>query len=577
MSTIPTIAERAIGIPPLELGDGEPSASRKSQATILIERAGDAELFHDPDGNAFARVEVNGHSEVVSIRNKGFRRWLARRYYKIEAKAPSAQSLQDAIGVLEGQALYDGAGQSVHIRCAEQDGRVYIDLCNDRWQVVEVGVDGWRVLDRSPVLFRRAKSMLPLPIPVAGGTVDELRNFLNINDADWPLVAGWLAGALRPRGPYPVLAVHGEQGSAKSTTCRVLRSLVDPNGAPLRCEPREPRDLAIAANNGWIVALDNLSYVRPQLSDGLCRLSTGGGFATRALYENDEEQIFDAQRPVIINGIEELASRSDLLDRCVLLNLPRIDTDQRIAETELWRRFEEARPRIFGALLTAISSALKHLPQTRLANSPRMADFALWATAAEPGLGLQTGEFLSAYTANRADGNDLAIEACPVGKAIVLFVDGLGADEFSPPYWSGTATELLTELSALVDEQTRRSKAWPSGPTALGGAVRRLAPNLRAAGVDVDFTRETSRKRKREIVLAKAERRGDSSSASSTSFEPPVLLCKTADANADANCAAVSPSSEETCVFPGKHRPSDATDSADANLRLCSDSEGVPF
>jgi hypothetical protein len=156
----------------------------------------------------------------------------------------------------------------------------------------------------------------------------------------------WLVAALGPRGPYPVLALFAEQGSGKSMTGRILRDLVDPNSAPLRAEPRDGRDLMIAANNSWCLAYDNLSYLPPWLSDALCRLSTGGGFTTRELYTDQDEVIFDSQRPVLLTSIEEVATRSDLLDRCVIIYLPAIPEDRRRPEAEILTAFEAARPRI---------------------------------------------------------------------------------------------------------------------------------------------------------------------------------------------------------------------------------------
>src|SRR5262249_19798470 len=158
----------------------------------------------------------------------------------------------------------------------------------------------------------------------------KLWEFLNVAEADRPLIAAWLVAALRPTGPFPVLCLFGEQGSAKSTTARFLRALVDPSTAPVRAEPRDPRDLAIAAGNGWAVCLDNVSHLTPQLSDALCRLSTGGGFSTRMLYCDDEECIFQAQRPAIVNGIAEVAERPDLLDRSLMVCLPTIRERRRV-------------------------------------------------------------------------------------------------------------------------------------------------------------------------------------------------------------------------------------------------------
>src|ERR1019366_2341618 len=120
---------------------------------------------------------------------------------------------------------------------------------------------------------------------------------------DWVLFVSWLVAAFRPKGPYPVLALFGEQGSAKSTTARVLRALVDPFHAPIRELPQTTRDLMISASRSHMLAFDNISHLDSRLSDALCRLATGGGMAIRTLYKDDEETIFDAQRPVLLNGI----------------------------------------------------------------------------------------------------------------------------------------------------------------------------------------------------------------------------------------------------------------------------------
>lgn len=296
------------------------------------------------------------------------------------------------------------------------------------------------------------------------------------------VTAGWLA-ALRPRGPYPVLALHGEQGSSKSTTARALRNLVDPNAAGLRSEPREPRDLAIAANNAWVLAVDNLSRISSWLSDALCRLSTGGGFSTRTLYENDEESIFNAQRPCILNGITELATRSDLLDRCLVVELPRIPEKKRRPESEYWASFEQAVPHILGAVLNGVSAAIRNLPNTSIDRLPRMADFALWASAAETALGLESGQFMALYQDNRREAHGVALESCP----IVPYLRTLATEN---ECWVSTAASLLDELNGRALENDKRAKGWPSTRNVRSGTLRRIAPDLRAAGIDINWYRE---------------------------------------------------------------------------------------
>ena len=462
------------------------------------------DLFHTPDSVAYATFSVDGHRETYPVKSNGFKAWARRLFYERHEKTPSAQAVQDALGVLEGKALFDGQEHAVFVRVAPFNGCIYIDLANDVWQVVKISPAGWEVVSDPPVRFRRARGMLPLPIPVPGGSVELLRPFVNVvSDDDWTLLRSWLVAALRPVGPYPILPLHGEQGSAKSTTARALRSLIDPNSAPLRAEPRDGRDLVIAARNSWVLCFDNLSNVPSWLSDALCRLSTGGGFATRELYSDDAEVIFDACRPTILTGIEELATRGDLLDRSLIVSLPSIPESKRRAEATFWSEFDRLRPQILGSLYTAVADALSNLPSTRLERLPRLADFALWATAAEKSLGIEPGGFVAAYDDNRADANDLALEVSPVVPELLKIIDdpavgGVGG-------WEGTAQALLGVLDSRAGDGTKRLKSWPKTPRALSGAIRRLAPNLRRAGIDVMFERTSGTHSQRIITFLRTE------------------------------------------------------------------------
>src|SRR5207302_9585929 len=240
---------------------------------------------------------------------------------------------------------------------------LYLDLGDEKWRAVEIDATGWRVIDNPPVRFRRAAGMKPLLIPVKGGSVETLRSFLNVqSDADFVLVVAWTLACLRNHGPYPVIVLSGEQGSAKSTFSAILRSLLDPNTAPLRALPREDRALSIAASNGHLLAFANVSGLAAWISDTLCRLATGGGFAVRQLYTDQDEVLFDAARPVILNGIEEIVTRPDLADRALFMTLEPIPEERRRPEQELWAAFEAERPRILGVLLDAVVEGLKRLP-----------------------------------------------------------------------------------------------------------------------------------------------------------------------------------------------------------------------
>ncbi|MEE8176559.1 MAG: primase C-terminal domain-containing protein, partial [Acidobacteriota bacterium] len=504
------IAESAASYKPADEGqqravrgdsDENLAGGKKSQATMLIELAcGDGvELFHAPSGEAYATVPVNDHSENWAIKSGGFRRWLRWRFYKLTGKGPNAQAIQDAVNTIAAIAEYASPEHPVFVRVAEMDGSVYLDLANDAWQGVKIDAQGWQVADPLPVRFIRRRGMLPLPLPERGSRLEVLRQFVNVgNDSDWTLLLSWLVAAFRARGPYPVLVLHGEQGTAKSSTARVLRGIIDPNTAPLRSEPKDSRDLIIAASNSWVINFDNLSHLPAWLSDALCRLSTGGGFATRELYTDAEEIIFEATRPVILNGIEELATRGDLLDRALILYLPQISNEKRKREADFWRDFEQARPQLLGAVLDAVSIGLRNLPAVSLKESPRMADFAAWATAAEPAFGVKGVSFAQAYKGNRESANDLVLDSSQVAQAVKsLVADGS---------FKGSATELLAALNHKVGDDIRRERSWPKNGRGLSNRLRRLAPNLRQVGVCIKFdgTDGRGKEKKRVIELEKS-------------------------------------------------------------------------
>jgi hypothetical protein len=331
---------------------------RNSQGTVLVDlfeallRSGEAELFHSPGGKTFCSFTVKGHRETFGLNSRSFKYYLARLSYETTKKAPNSETIRSALEILWARALFDGPEIDVHVRVAEQGGRIYLDLGGPEWRAVEIDAKGWRIVAEPPVRFRRAGGMLPLPEPTQGGDPRELFYFVNLgNRAGQVLFQSWLVAAMRPCGPYPILAVYGGQGSGKSTLCAIARKLVDPSEAPLRTIPRNERDLMIATTNSQVFALDNVSWIPDWLSDALCRISTGGGLATRELYSNDEETIFNVQRPILLNGIGELESRSDLLDRIILLELDSIPKSQRQDEKSFWLKFDAARPRILGAPL----------------------------------------------------------------------------------------------------------------------------------------------------------------------------------------------------------------------------------
>src|SRR5215467_6432895 len=451
---------------------------------MLIDIAPCDDLFHAAAGTAFADITLDGHRETWPIRSKRFRGWLRRRYYQATRGAASAAEIRSALDLLEARAQFDGPERAVHVRIAEHAGHIYLDLADEHWRAVDIGPDGWRVIGCPPVRFRRPAGMLPLPVPQQGGSIEALNSFLNLASRDdFVLIVAWLLAALRPNGPYPLLAVSGEQGSAKTVLSKLLKALIDPNAAPVRSLSREERELMIAANNGYLLAFDNVSGLPIWLSDALCRLASGGSFAVRQLYTDDAEVLFEAARPMLLNGIEDVIGRPDLADRAIILTLPPINDAQRRPETELFAEFERVHPAILGALLDIVAHGLARRSVVRRTSLPRMADFALWAAACETAL-WPAGIIARAYGANRQAMIESVVEADPVAACARNIM--VSQDE-----WAGTASDFLRAADTLQRQDALiRRPDWPRTPRALAGRLRRAQTSLRALGINIGFQRE---------------------------------------------------------------------------------------
>src|SRR5271167_1472696 len=478
------LIEHMLGGPvSMGFGDGEAAADR----LIGLVLDSGIELFHDPDQHGWASFRVDGHFENRPVRSRPFQLFLLRTYYYATGKSPCAPAIRATLDLLEAKALFDGEESPINLRVANYRGKLYLDLCNRAWRAVEIDAEGWRIVDRPPPRFHRTRGSRPLPAPEHGGSLDELRRFMNVDDQGWTLIRAFLIATLRPGVPCPILVAKGEQGAGKTTACRIISALIDPRIGALRGVPREVRDLIAAARNSWIVCFDNLSHLPEELADAACRLATGGGSGGRELYSDHDEAIFDATRPMVFNAIPDLgAARPDFLDRAVIVEFLDMKPELRRDEAQFWREFEEARPRILGALLDAAVAGLKNLPNVRLDQPPRMADFAIWVSACEGILGLERGEALAAYRTNCAETHNLALESSPLYEPVA---------QLAREGFSGTVAELHARLTCMMSEPMRRSARWPKAPSALGSALRRMASNLRAVGINIRFSRADIRGR----------------------------------------------------------------------------------
>ncbi len=465
-----------------------------NQAELLVRLTKEITLFHGLEDctKTYASISIDNHFETWPLNNQCFYNWLSKQYYKTYKKIPGSQAINDAVKTVQGIAQFDKEAIHVGIRFTFYQESIWLDLCDPEWRIVKISSNDWKIVSAkdAPVKFIRRRGMLPLPQPQSGGNFDDLRQLLHIeDDQNWYLILGWLTGALHPTGGYPMLVVNGEQGSGKSTLCKFLRYLIDANTAALRRPPKEPKDLFIAVKNSYLIAYDNLSSVPDWLSDSLCTISTGGGFATRELYSDDEEIIINAVRPIIINGIPNLGTRSDLVDRSVCLQMKEIHNQQRKSDLYLENEFSRLAPSLIGKLCETASHGLRKYRQIELSETPRMADYAQWIVACAPALEFHENTLLNAYLSNRQEINLDTLEHSPLAKIIERYLE-------SDHRWQGTCGELLKAFQKLCNDDTSVSSSdLPKTSRKLSNDLKRIAPNLRMNGIEVQFGNKTNKGR----------------------------------------------------------------------------------
>lgn len=469
-------------------GDRE---KRKGIAQQLIEIGAEQHLFADDDGVGYMQVHVGGHTECYPVESQQTRDWLAAEFYRLTEKGANRNAVADAIATLNAKARFSRAGpRAVHLRTGAVGNAIFIDTGDKSWS-------SWRItsskIERdhsAQCLFRRCQKSLPLPEP-DGADLSPIWDLIPCRVEQRPLIAAYIAGALRPRSPYPVLLFTSEQGTGKSEATRRVKSITDPSSVPLRSPPREERDLCVAALNSHVLAYDNLSGCPAWLSDGICRLATGGGIAARQLFTDTTEVLLQIARPVILNGIDDLASRPDLAERSLLVELEAIT--HRRTEADLRRMYDRSAGRIFGAVLESLRLAMRDAGSIDIGTKPRMADFATWAAAAMPALGFTAQEFLNAYRSSIRSATLGAIEASPVATAIIEL------SERNPAGWQGTVGGLLHAI-----EPDHPDRTFPTTPEKLSNVLRRLAPAFREAGISVVIGDRDSRGRLVTIQKARA-------------------------------------------------------------------------
>ncbi len=559
--------------------DDSPLDQDDSQAAKLLAIADQYEYFCSEFGLPYMSVElpVDGRGsrlETIKIRTKKARLFFVHQYMHAYGKPASDTALRGVIEALEARAVHGGVVHPVYVRHARHNSKIYLDRGTPDGSAYEIDAAGVRLVPRPPVRFLRSAGTLPLPEAVFVDPKEGLHRLKELtlfrDERDLVLSTGFMLDALGGEGPYSVLLIIGEGGAAKSTLARMIVALVDPRLLPLLNAPASKRDLYINASTRALVAYNNLSYLEKNISDGLCTATEGGAESWRALFTDEDESSIPAKAPFILVAIDNVVTRGDLASRTLKTDLAAFPSGiERLTDLEFWKKFDEAAPVIFGALLQALSEGLRRYDSLDRKGLPRLAAFAKFVIACETAF-WDAGTFAKAFAEFAEFAADDVLSGDPIAAVFEEFMEG-------KLEWEGTATKLLAELEAIVrkperlaemalalakNEARRGSKIpdglrtdaekaedeaavrrvatsttalkearehvrdtlggrWPKAANALSGRLRKIGPQLRGAGIEISWPTGHRDGKVLKIKKALTEGSSDSGGSSSSSYRPP--------------------------------------------------------
>jgi hypothetical protein len=354
---------------------------------VELARQNCIELFVDQYNVPYASIKLNEHVEVLSLNGKRFRNLLFRICYN-HTKKISSEKIESITNILKADAEITENIKYLDLRVGKTgDYTFFYDLTNSKWSVIRITHSGWSIVDKDiPILFKRFSNQQPQVNPSSEYSRDIFNKFMeliNIQDEGTKLLLKcYIISLFIPNTATPILLLHGEQGSAKSTLQELIKMLVDPSIVKTHTFPRGINELIQILSHNYIAYFDNVSIIRDWISDTLCRAVTGTGFSKRQLYTDDDDIIYFFQRCIGFNGINLAATKADLLDRGIIIQLERIPKQNRRKIEDIWNDLEILRPKLLAYIFDILVKVLqiKQKGGIKISNGlNRMADFEEYA------------------------------------------------------------------------------------------------------------------------------------------------------------------------------------------------------
>ncbi len=490
---------------------------KQSVAEIIVELANKniKLFFRDQYGATYAQITLSDHNEIVSLESSKFRRYLAKLFYdNCDRKVINSDALNNSIQILQAKAEFESPVIQLSLRVTTSSDKsvIYYDLTDEKRRYVEIRKDGWNIVNDAQVLFSQFNQM-PQVEPkknVDEKIFDKFLNLTNVKDEQNRLLLKvYIVSMFIPEIAHPILLLHGEKGSAKSTLQTLIKLLVDPSKPSLLTIQNDKNEFIQQLAHNYVTFYDNVNHNPTWLSDEACKAVTGIGHTKRKLYTNDEDIVYEYKRCLSFNGINISMTEPDALDRSIMIELQRIRKELRQVESCIYEEFEKLKPELLGYIFDTLSKSIQIKETIKLQDLPRMAEFALWGEAIARALNYEPLRFINAYYENIGRQNIEALEANQLGQALIKLFDELG-DSHQTEWYSSTA-ECLVKLNEIAGKNNMNtdSRSWPKSTNSFSRSINRIRSNLlEGLGIDISVARittENSKYKKNTSIIRMAK------------------------------------------------------------------------